>query len=718
MVRRILCLAVLLVPTLCFAAAPPSFARDVVPAMTKSGCNIGACHGSFQGRGGMQLSLLGYDPIADYETLFLTGRGRRVNTSSPAESLLLRKASGAMPHGGGLRMRPDTEAYRILHDYIANGLARPTVADPVVVEIVVSPKTLTLAPGATANLNVSARWSDGEVRDVTKWALFDSQNRQTVEIDGAGLVTPQRPGLSAVTAKFSGQVAAVPVSIPYGAPTTLADFQPLNRVDEFAVASWRQLGATPAPAASDAEYLRRVYLDLIGLLPTPEEVRAFVTDSSPDKRLSVVDKLLERPEYVDLWTLRYSDLLRVHTRFLGDKGVASFRGWIRQSVRDNKPLDQWVKELVVSQGNLFTNGPVAFYFVDEKPEELAETTAQVFLGIRLQCTKCHHHPNEVWSQNDYYGLAAFFTRLEKKDTNDQGRFGGSRSLRPVEKDMPNRQLTMAAKPKVLGRDVPAELTSPADIRRDLATWLTARDNPFLARNFANRYWAWLIGRGLVEPVDDMRATNPPSHPELLSYLEREFIEHNYDPKHLIRLICKSAVYQRAAELTPARDQDGMLLTHRVPRRLPAEVFLDVINQACGTNEGFTGLPETVRAAELPDPTVPSHFLTTFGRPIRNSPCECARGSQPDLSQALLLLNSPTLHGKLTHAEGRLTKLLAAGKNDDELTDDLYLATLSRLPTSEERQTIRELLATAPAKLEVWQDVLWTLLNSAEFAFQH
>ena len=370
---------------------------------------------------------------------------------------------------------------------------------------------------------------------------------------------------------------------------------------------------------------------MIGVLPTPDEVRAFLADAAPDKRLRVVERLLDRPEYVDLWSLRWSDLLRVHTRFLGEKGVASFRGWIRQSVRDNKPLTQWAQELLVSQGNLFTSGPVAYYFVDEKPEELAETTAQVFLGIRMQCTKCHHHPNEIWSQDDYYGLAAFFTRLEKKDTLDQGRFGGVRAIRPVANDVPARQLMVPAKAKVLGQSPPADLTTTADIRQHLAAWITAKDNPFFARNFANRYWAWLVGRGLIEPVDDLRNTNPPSHPELLAYLEREFVEHNHDPKHLIRLICQSAVYQRAAELTPARNPDGMLLTHRVPRRMPAEVFLDAGESGVRDERGLHRHAGNDACRRITRPQRAFPFLTTFGRPLRNSPCDCAR-SKPARSR--------------------------------------------------------------------------------------
>lgn len=700
------------------AAAQLAFSRDVQPVLTKLGCNSGACHGSFQGRGGMQLSLLGYDPQTDYESLFLTGRGRRAVFSSPSESLILQKASGRVPHSGGVRVRPHDESYQLLLQYLAQGRARPAATDPKIVSLDVMPKALQLRIGETATVRVMARWSDGVSRDVTRWALFDSQNRQSVDVSGGGVVTPQRPGLSAITTRFSGMVAAVPVTIPYGSASALHDFEPRNRIDHLAMDAWQKLSVVPARAASDAEFLRRVSLDLAGVLPTPQEVSAYLDDSALDKRARVIDRLLERPEHVDLWSQRWGDLLRVHTRYLSEKGVASYRGWIRQSVRDNKPLDQWLKELLTSQGNLFTSGPVAFYFVDEKPEELAETTAQVFLGVRLQCTKCHHHPNEVWSQDDYYGLSAFFTRLDKKDTLDQGRFGGARSIRPVAREMPNRSLAIPAKPKLLGIAQPIDTVMTDDVRVHLANWITSSENPYFARNLANRYWGWMFGRGLVEPVDDIRATNPPSHPELLAALEHEFRNAGYNPKHLLRLIANSAVYQRAAELLPSRDHDGMLLTHRVPRRLPAEVLLDAINQVCGTHEEFTGLPEATRAAELPDPSVPSHFLTTFGRPVRNSSCDCARSSQPDLAQALLLLNNPTLHGKLSHPQGRLTQLLSANMSDEEILNQLYLAALTRFPTNDERQAVQDVLAASSTKSEAWQDILWTLINLPEFAFQH
>jgi hypothetical protein len=374
-----------------------------------------------------------------------------------------------------------------------------------------------------------------------------------------------------------------------------------------------------------------------------------------------------------------------------------------------------VSELLTAQGNLFTNGPVAYFIVDQKPEELAETTAQLFLGVRLQCARCHHHPFEAWGQEDYYGLAAFFTRIELRDNGDKGRFGGMQSLRPVAQA--TRPLLVAARPRLLGAAQAAPDTA-GDLRQTLADWLTRADNPYFARNLANRYWAYLTGRGLVEPIDDLRATNPASHPELLDALARDLVEHRFDVKHLLRTICNSRVYQLRAEIAPERDKNGALLTHRVPRRIPAEVLLDAVNQAAGHVETFSGTPPGTRAIALPDPSIPSSFLTVFGRPQRNSPCECARDSSPDLLQALHLVNNTALQGKIANPQGRVARLLAQKRTDAVIAEELYLATLSRPPTASETTTIRELLADAPSRQEGWEDVLWTLLNSPEFAFNH
>lgn len=692
----------------------PSFGRDIIPALTKAGCNSGACHGSFQGRGGLQLSLLGFDAAADMDALTKASRGRRINTSSPADSLLLLKATGAIGHGGGRRISEDSEVAELLRRWLTSGRTAPTPEDLVGLRLSVEPKLLRLQPESQQSIRVMATFGDGESRDVTSWALFDTREERIADVTRTGTVTARTAGRTAVSVRYLGQVATVDVLVPYSGDQKF-EFAEANFIDEIVAAEWRTMGVRPASLADDATFLRRVYLDLIGTLPTADEARAFLAETAADKRSTIVDQLLRRPEYVDYWSLRWGDLLRAHRRYLGDKGLASYSGWIRQSVRDNKPIDEMTRELLTAQGNLFTNGPVGYYFVDEKVEDLAETTAQVFLGVRLQCTRCHHHPNEVWSQDDYYGLAAFFSRLETKDSGLRGaRFGGPKSIRPVAAMNPQRKPQVAAEPRLFG----ATTVTEVDPRQHLADWITDRGNPFFAKNFANRYWAALLGRGLVEPVDDLRDTNPASMPALLDALAKEFTDHDCDAQHLLRTICKSRVYQLDYELSPDRDQDGQLCTHRRLRRLPAEVLLDAVNQVTETPEVFPGQPPGTRAIALPDPTIASAFLTTFGRPQRSNPCDCARSSSPDLAQALHLVNSPAMHNKVTAAEGRLSKLLAGNASDRDIVDELYLAAFARFPTDQERADIDQTLQEVSPRTEAWQDVLWALLNTAEFEFQH
>ena len=724
---------------------PVWFTRDVVPALTKAGCNAGVCHGSFLGRGGLQLSLLGFDASFDYDVLTKASRGRRVNVAAPDQSLLLLKPLGALPHGGGRRITSDSEVAAILREWLAAGMPGSREDDLAGLQLKVEPPELVMQfpregqspaePGRNegTSLKIIASFVDGSSRDVTPWALYDVRDKTVAEVSRSGSVTALRAGKTSVAVKYLGQVASVSVSIPFG-PATNFNFPAQNSLDEIAAAEWKRLGVQPAALADDSTFLRRVFLDLIGTLPTADETRKFIDDSSPTKWSHVIDELLTRPEYVDYWSLRWGDLLRAHRRYVGDKGLASFNGWIRQSVRDNKPLDVMTRELLTAQGNLFTNGPVAYYFIDEKVEDLAETTSQVFLGVRLQCTKCHHHPNEVWTQQDYYGLAAFFSKLETKDSGAQGsKFGGPKSIRPSATENPNRKPQMAVAPRVFGeasllrsegRESPGSSTASApadnttDPRQQLAAWMTRPDNPFFARNFANRYWAAMFGPGLVEPVDDMRATNPASLPGLLDALAKEFVEHHFDSKHLLRTICNSRVYQLAPELHPLRDADGHLFTHRVPRRLSAEVLLDALNDVTGNTEKFDGQPPGTRAIALPDPTIASHFLTTFGKPARNNPCDCSRGSTPDLSQALHLANSTALHEKIIAPTGRLSERLKANRTDDEITEELYLTALSRKHTDDERQAVRETLTGGGTRDEVWQDILWALLNCSEFVFNH
>ncbi len=552
---------------------------------------------------------------------------------------------------------------------------------------------------------------------MTKWALFDSGDNNVAEVAADGRITSKGSGRTAITVRFMGQVASVSVTVPFATIADFPTFVTSNFIDKHVLTEWKKVGLIPGELADDATFLRRVSLDVIGTLPTPSEVREFLTSTDPQKRTKVIDVLLGRREYVDCWTLKWSELLRVHRRSLGEKGLDSFQNWLRGKLRENQSAQVLVKELLTAKGNLYTNGPVGFYFVDQTPVDLAETTAQIFLGIRMQCAKCHHHPFEVWSQEDYYGLAAFFSGVQRKDTKEGGRFGGSQSIFVANSyQITNPMTNQVIAARVLGATTP--VAEADDCRPELANWMTAKENPYFAKNLVNRYWGYLFGRGLVEPIDDLRATNPASHPELLNALASDFIEHGYDFKHLLRTICNSRVYQLATNLNPERDRNGMFFSFHLPRRLPAEVLLDAINQATGSTEGFPNLPVGTRAIELPDSTIASYFLETFGRPKRTGTCECERVTSADLNQSLHLANGEAIHQKVTAKEGRLAKLRAVQTSDSDLITELYLATLSRLPTESEFAATQKHVTVATNRSEAFEDLLWTLLNFSEFSYQH
>jgi hypothetical protein len=702
-----------------------SFARDVLPVLTKAGCNAGTCHGSLQGRGGFRLSLLGFDPQADYAAITKEGRGRRVSPASVERSLLLAKPSGAVPHVGGLRFAVETESYRVLRDWIEAGLAGTSDDEAqldrldIAADNATSPKTgdgvLTMSLSERVALRTSATWSDGVSRDVTQWALFSPADEEVVSVSDAGIVTAEGPGQSAIIARYGGAAVAIAVAVPYQRQAPLPTTPQHNFIDQLARDQWERLGVSPGPVCDDSSFLRRVSLDLIGTLPTPQQVREFTASAELDKRSKLIDALLDRPEYVDYWSLRWSDLLRAHRRFLGEKGLASFHSWLREQFRHNTGIDEIARQLLTARGNLYVNGPVAYYFVDQKPAELAETTAQVFLGVRLQCARCHHHPFEDWSQEDYYSLAAFFANVQRKDSKESGSFGGAQAVLiggDGAVSLPDSSTPLP--PRTLGGQPLAD--NADDPRGELADWITSADNPFFARSIANRYWGYLFGRGLVHPVDDLRATNPASHPQLLDALATDLAANRFDLKHLLRTICNSHTYQLAAELSPTRDREAVLLTHHRPRRLSAEVLLDAFNQATGVDEQFPNLPAGVRAIELADPAIVSGFLDIFGRAKRNTACECERILRPDLRQAMHLSNNEGLSTKIASPEGRLAKLLQAETSEEQIVEQLYLAALSREPTADERQAVREFLAEAPSRREAWEDVLWTLINCTEFSF--
>ncbi len=693
-----------------------SFRHEIIPALTKLGCNQGACHGSQHGKGGFQLSLLGFEPETDYTSIVKSAEGRRVSPSSPEDSLLLLKPTLAVDHGGGKRMEPNSREYQLIQLWLEQGAPAPREEDPSVTALQVFPEQRLMEPDQEQQLVAVATFSDGTTRDVTDDAKFDTLNEATATVTATGLARAVGQGETDIMVRYQGHAAMAKLTIPYARARDF-EFPIANILDEKASAKWRQLGLVPSPACTDAEFLRRAMLDTIGTTPTPDEVDAFLADPDPDKRVTLVDSLLNRPEYVDFWTLKWGDLLRVDSQKLGAQGMLAFNLWLRDSFRENKPVDQMVRELVTAQGSIYTNGPANYFRVASNPEDLAETTAQVFMGVRLQCAKCHHHPFEAYGQDDYYGLAAYFARMRTKNSTEFGLFGREQVIYVApagEVRQPRSGQVM--KPTPLN-DEPAD--DPVDRRRALAQWLTKPDNPWLARNIANRYWGYLLGKGLVNPIDDLRETNPPSNPELLNALADHFVKSGYDLKALLRLILTSQVYQRSSRPTPDNRLDTRYFTHYTLKRLTAEQLLDALNFATGTYEKFPLRPSGTKAIELPDTSYSSYFLDTFGRPARAITCECERSSDPNLSQALHLMNGDLINRKLSQADGRLARMFKDPKlSDDMLIQTLYKVAFCRPASEEELATAKRLIAEAPSRTVGAQDLFWGLLNSKEFLLNH
>jgi len=658
----------------------------------------------------------------DSANILQHARARRVTPPAPESSLLLLKPTAELPHEGGRQLEETSPAYAILKRWIAEGVPGPEGDAGRVERLEIVPNRVDLKAGASTRLQVRAHWSDGMVQEVTDWTLYEAKEERIAEVSENGTVTAKNPGRTAVTLSYLGKVEAVTVSVPFEdvAAADAPPFQPRNFIDEMLMAEWARMGLKPAPAADDYEFLRRLYVDLIGTLPKPEEIRAFVANADPEKRAKLVDTLLERPEYVDVWTLKWGDLLRVHRRFLGDKGMWSFHDWLAQAIRENRGVDKIVNEILTARGDLYTNGAVGYFFVDEEPEQLAETTAQVFLGMRMQCARCHHHPNETWTQEDYFGLANYFSRIEKKENGDGGRYGGARVIRAADKVVKEMRPKMIVDPHAFGAAVVKDGEAAGDVRQRLADWVTNPENTYFAQNWTNRYWSYFMGRGLVEPVDDLRATNPAAIPELLNRLSDEFVKNGFDVKHLIRLICTSQAYGLASEVAPDQDVEGKFHTYRKMQRLQAQVLADAVDQATGVPEVYEGMPPGTRAISLPDPGVKSDFLNMFGRSTRANPCECATTTNPDLAQALFLINSDMIQAKVGNSAGRLQKLLTGEKKGDDaaILTELYLWTLSRPPSAAEMAVLQAQIAGAPNREEAYQDLLWSLLNSGRFVFNH
>ncbi len=697
---------------------PVSFSTEIEPILTKAGCNSGACHGSQHGKGGFRLSLFGFDPAFDHDQIVRSNEGRRVVLSDPERSILLAKPALVMEHGGGEKLKVNSREYETIRRWLEDGAPEPEPKETTVTALEVFPQARVMAPQDQQQIVVTAVWSDGRREDVTPLVQFDALNDAVASITPQGLVTAKSAGETHIMIRFMGQATIAQITLPFAKITDYPSIPANNFIDEKLIAKWKELGLTPSPLTSDAEFLRRLYLDAIGTLPKPDEIRSFLKDTDLKKRAKAIDAVLERPEFLDWWALKWGDLLRINRQALDEKGMWSFHNWVRASVRDNKPADEFAREILTAEGSTYTEGPANFYRVARTPDEWSEAVAQVFLGVRVQCAKCHHHPFEKWSQDDYYGMVAIFSRLGTKNSQEFGIFIRETVifLRPTgEATHPRKRQVVKPHPF----DGPV-MEDEFDRRRKLAEWMTAPENPFFARNIVNRFWGYLMGRGLVEPLDDMRATNPASNPQLLNALAKDFVEHKFDVKHLLKTIFNSRAYQLSSSVTDGNtiDTANTHFTRYTTKRLTAEQTADAIDFSTGTQEKYTGLPLGTRAIQLPDPQVRSYLLDTFGRPARQVVCECERSTQPNIAQAMHLMNGDFLNRKIADASGRVERLIKEKVKPEAAIEELYLATLSRPPSKEEITKALSWLATAKTPKDGYQDLLWVLLNSREFLFNH
>jgi hypothetical protein len=706
--------------------APVSFRHEFIAALNVGGCNAGACHGTPSGKGGFKLSLRGYDPAADYLTLTREAFNRRTDREDPAASLILLKALGKVPHEGGQRYRPDAVPVGVLRTWLAEGLQDDpaTTAGPQGVTILPGSRVLK-APARFQQLSVVAKFPDGGSRDVTRLTVFSSSDSAVADVNVNGLVEFRQAGEVAILCRYLDIMETV--RLTYLEPREgfiWKDVPESNYVDKHVFAKLKMLSIPPSDVCTDQEFIRRACLDLCAALPTPDEVKAFVADAAKDKRAKLIDKLLDRPEYADFWTLKWADVLRNNRKTVQVKGAHVYQTWLHQHIEKNTPWDEVVRELLTADGSTFANPPANYYRVAQEPTVLAESTAQLFFGVRMQCAKCHNHPFERWTQDDYYSLAAFFARVKhKKDPAEPGanpQTPGSEIIysdRAGEVTQPRSGKVMA--PKIMGR--PAPVIPPGKDRRDaLAEQVTSSDNPFFAKSVVNRIWYHLNGRGIVDPVDDFRDSNPSANDELLDALAKDFVAHKYDAKYLIRTIMNSRTYQLSAQTNELNKDDNKYFSHAVTKLLTAEQLLDALCTVTDVPEKYAGLPLGTRAVQLPDGEVNHPFLKTFGQPARELACECEREGDSNLAQALQLINGPTVNEKLRTSNNRIGRLIDKKLSDTDMLNELYLASVSRLPAEGEVSAALEHVRKAKPedKRKAWEDVQWALVNSKEFLFRH
>jgi hypothetical protein len=714
-----------------------AFSTDVVPVLTRLGCNGGGCHGKSTGQNGFRLSLLGYEPEFDYESLVGDDRGRRLLAASPEQSLLLQKAVGSVPHGGGRRTAPGSESYQILQRWMQQGMPGPRSDDPTVVELNVAPQHVLFSPNqSTQMLKVLARLSDGRTQDVTGLAVYQSNDPEIAEVSEAGEVRRQgRSGQMAVMVRYGDLVTLFEGTIPFGPPDTrrLAELaeRPMEetgvaRIDRLLERQWARLGLEPSPAAGDAEFVRRATLDICGTLPTATEVQAYIQDSSPDKKRRLIDQLLSRPEYPRYFGQKWADILQNRGRGYSTSrqrpGTALFSAWIRDCFARNLPYDQFVTAILTASGSQETNPATVWYRTVRTTENYVESFSQAFLGVRVQCAQCHHHPAERWSQADYYGLAAVFGRVGRKGGFADAEVPTSETIYLADQGTVKHPRTgEVLSPRPLGGEA-FPVSKYVDPRVSLARWLTDPANPQLARTMANRMWAHFLGRGVIHPVDDSRSTNPPSNPELLDALTSEFQQSGYDIQQLIRLICLSRAYGLSSQPTDGNRGDLQSYARFHPRRLSAEVLLDAISQVVAVpttfSAGGAAFPEGTRAIDLPDEAVPSNFLDVFGRPARSSACECERVDSPALGQMLELVSSGEIQEKLANPQALPQRLAGSPASQSERIRELFVTLFARGPSTEELATAAEFLSGNTDAAEAYRSLVWSLLATNEFLFNH
>lgn len=697
-----------------------SFVQDVMPALSKLGCNAGTCHGADAGKNGFKLSLRGYDPLFDHRALVDDLAGRRFNRSAPDQSLMLMKPSGGVPHVGGILTRPGEPHYELIRRWIESGVTLDLDA-PRVESIEIFPQDPMLPmPEMQQQMVVIATYSDGTRRDVSADAFIDSSETEIVEVDDQGLATAIRRGEAAVLARYEGRYAATTITVMGDRSGFVwRDVPEHNYIDALVYDKLKRVKIQPSELCTDAEFLRRVHLDLVGLPPAPDEVRAFLADSRPTqlKRDEVIDRLIGSEAFVEYWTNKWSDLLQVNRKFLTEKGAWALRNWIRQAIASNMPYDEFVYTILTSSGSTYQNPSAAYLRVLREPDVAMENSTQLFLGVRFNCNKCHDHPFERWTQDQYYDLAAFFAQVGRKPGPNPGeevifdRRGGGEVTHPR-----TGQVVTPAFPY----EHDYQAAEDASRREQFARWVVSPDNRYFASSYVNRVWSYLLGVGLIEPIDDIRAGNPPTNPQLLDQLTADFVGQGFDTRHLMRTICKSRVYQHAIRTNPWNEDDNINYSHAIARRLPAETLYDTVQLATGATSKLPGLPAGYHATQLPDSSVslPDDFLELFGRPARESACECERSSGVVLGQALNLVNGPTIAEALADPNNRIARLVAEQPENTLLVEELFLSILCRLPTSEELATGTEAIREAESRLAGAQDLAWALINSPAFLFNH